>query len=105
MSVIDREDLIFESERYFLNLMKESKTSLYIRAGEIDCKKNFFQHLKEQEEMLEDGTYLGLVSDAADRFYLFFLEKYEKKLQDLYDRAAAEWMQDVFYRGVSTAGK
>lgn len=102
---MDREDLIFESEKYFLNLMKESKTSLYIRAGEIDCKKNFFQHLKEKEDVLEDGTYLGLVSDAADRFYLFFLEKYEKKLQDLYGRAAAEWLQEVFYREVSAAGK
>ncbi|OUQ66435.1 hypothetical protein B5E53_10390 [Eubacterium sp. An11] len=102
---MDREDLIFESEKYFLNLMKESKTSLYIRAGEIDCKKNFFQHLKEKEDMLEDGTYLGLVSDAADRFYLFFLEKYEKKLQDLYGRAAAEWLQEVFYREISAAGK
>ncbi|CVI67962.1 hypothetical protein BN3660_01050 [Eubacteriaceae bacterium CHKCI004] len=102
---MDKEDLIFESEKYFLNLMKESKTSLYIRAGEIDCKKNFFQHLKDKEDVLGEGTYLGLVSDAADRFYLFFLEKYEKKLQDLYDRAAAEWMQDVFYRGVLAAGK
>lgn len=102
---MDREDLIFESEKYFLNLMKESKTSLYIRAGEIDCKKNFFQCLKKKEDVLEDGIYLGLVSDAADRFYLFFLEKYEKKLQDLYGRAAAEWLQEVFYREVSAAGK
>ena len=72
---MNKEDITYEFEKYFMNLMKESKTNLYIRAGEINCKRVFFQHLKEKGEALEKKIFLGVTSDAADRFYLFFLEK------------------------------
>ena len=102
---MNKEDITYEFEKYFMNLMKESKTNLYIRAGEINCKRVFFQHLKEKGEALEKKIFLGVTSDAADRFYLFFLENYEEKMQRLYDMAADEWIQESFYSGAGSAGK
>ena len=102
---MNKEDITYEYEKYFLNLMKESKTNLYIRAGEINCKRVFFQHLKEKGEALEKKTFLGIASEAADRFYLFFLENYEEKMQRLYDVAADEWKQETYYSGAGSAGK
>ncbi len=102
---MNKEDITYEYEKYFLNLMKESKTNLYIRAGEINCKRVFFQRLKEKGETLKNRTFLGIASDAADRFYLFFLENYEEKMQRLYDMAADEWIQETFYSGAGSVGK
>ena len=66
---MNKEDITYEYEKYFSNLMKESKTNLYIRAGEINCKRVFFQRLKEKGETLKNKNFLGIASDAADRFY------------------------------------
>lgn len=76
--------------------MKESKTSLYTRAEEIACKRQFFQYMKDNGTFPEKEEYLWQAAEAADRFYLFFLNNYREKLQALYDNAAMEWMKKNF---------
>ena len=94
--IITNEDFAYEYEKFYLNLMKESKTNLYIRAGEIDCKRNFFLYLKNKDGLPEEGTAWCQAMEAADRFYLFFLDNYGEKMRTLYDNAAAEWIRESF---------
>ena len=90
---INKEDFAYEYHKFYLNLMKESKTNLYTRAEEIACKRQFFQYMKDKGTFPEKEEYLWQAAEAADRFSLFFQDHYEEKLQALYDNAAAEWMQ------------
>ena len=73
--------------------MKESKTNLYTRAEEIACKRQFFQYMPAKGTFPDKEEYLWQTAEAADRFYLFFQDHYEEKLQDLYDNAVSKWMQ------------
>ena len=52
------------------------------------------KHLRLPDEVAAQMEHRDRqAAEAADRFYLFFQDHYEEKLQALYDNAAAEWMQ------------
>ena len=78
---MNKEDITYEYEKYFLNLMKESKTNLYTRAGGDHLQASvFFQHMKEKGDVpWRRKTICGSAAEAADRFYLFFLDNYDRE--------------------------